>query len=79
VAFQKLVGIRLVLIIPIAFCLALIILLDDAVYRALAVAALILLEVLRDAISLSVAASSTAAAVTEAVAAKRKRGRWRKR
>jgi len=56
---------RILAALPIAFCLALLIILENPFHRALVVAALVLLEVLRDAISMGEAASSTADALKE--------------
>jgi hypothetical protein len=73
-AFERLVGTRILLAVPIALCLALLIILEDPFQRALTVVALVLLEILRDALSISAAASSAVDAVREA-RMKRSRGR----
>jgi len=62
VLFGKMEAARLLLIVPIAFLLVLVIIVDNAFYRALAVAGLVVIEIFRDAYSLSDVASSVAEA-----------------
>ena len=50
--FAKFVGARMLLLIPIAILLAFIIVANDQLTRALLVGALVLLEVVRDALSI---------------------------
>jgi len=57
--FGKAIAARLLLAAPIAFLLALVIILDDPLYRALAVAGLVVIEIIRDAISMGAVASSS--------------------
>jgi len=66
--FGKAIAARLLLAAPIAFLLALVIILDDPLYRALAVAGLVVIEIIRDALSMSEAVSGTVS-----VARKRRR------
>lgn len=46
-------ALRFILILPLALCLALIILVDSAAYRALLIAALVVIEGIRDASAIS--------------------------
>ena len=50
--FQKLVLLRILLVIPLTLLLALLIMTDNVLYRALMVAGLVVLELVRDALSL---------------------------
>ncbi len=51
--FSKFVAGRMLLIVPAAFLLALIIIVDNALYRAILVAVLVVLELIRDTFSVS--------------------------
>ncbi len=58
--YGRLLAIRTLLLLPIALCLALLIVNEDPFMRAMAVVGLVAFEVVRDALSLSEVASRTA-------------------
>jgi len=55
--YAPVIAMRMLLLMPIALCLALLIVVDSQVLRGLLVAAIVFLEIIRDAVSLSQAAS----------------------